>query len=210
MDIEKKEEQPLRSVVDDPSRKRKRRRCIICWSSVIGVILTIALIILILSLTVFKAKKPVMTVNSVSLEDLNFSLNPIPAGVSLNLSLALDISIENPNKVSIKYRTSSASLRYRGKEVGNVPIPAGKLGSDDKTQLNLTLTVFADRLVSDSDLYRDLVGGNLPFTTYTRIKAKVKVLFVNIHVTSTSTCDVNIDVQSRSIPDQNCRYKNKI
>ncbi|KAI3819808.1 hypothetical protein L1987_13660 [Smallanthus sonchifolius] len=32
---------------------------------------------------------------------------------SRNLSLGLDILIENPNKVSIKYQTSSASLRYR-------------------------------------------------------------------------------------------------
>ncbi|KAK9068963.1 hypothetical protein SSX86_013079 [Deinandra increscens subsp. villosa] len=215
MDIEKKDEQPLRSVAvspaaDDKSRKRKRRRCIIITcSSITGVILTIALILLILSLTVFKAKKPVLTVNSVALQDFDVSVDPLPLRVLLNLSLALNITIENPNKVGISYASSSATLRYKGRDVGDVPIPAGKIGSDDKEQLDLTVTIFADRLVTDSEIYRDVLGGNLPFSTYTKIKAKVRVVFVHIHVTSTSTCDVNIDIQSRSITNQTCRYKNK-
>ncbi|CAH1439492.1 unnamed protein product [Lactuca virosa] len=213
MDIEKKDEQPLRSSplthTDEP-RQRKRRRCIICCASVTGVILTILLVLLILGLTVFKAKKPVMTVNSVALQDLNVSFHTFPVRVSLNLSLDLGISIENPNKVGVKYKPSSASLLYRGNEVGQVPIPAGEIGSDDTRELNLTVTVFADRLLSDSDMYRDLLSGNLPFTTYTRIKAKVRVLFIHIHVTSISTCDVNIDIVGRRIANQTCNYQNSL
>nr|XP_043611232.1 uncharacterized protein LOC122582863 [Erigeron canadensis] len=220
MDIEKKDEQPLRSpsapplsttTADKPSRKR-RRRCIIIWSSIIGTILTIALIILILSLTVFKAKKPKITVTSVALQNFNFNMIPLPLPprVLLNLTLAVELFIENPNKVSVKYKTSSAILRYKGQDVGNVPIPAGKIGSDDKKQLNLNVTVFADRLVTDTDLYTEILSGNLGFSTYTRIKAKVKVVFVYIHVTSTSTCDVNIDVQNRSVRNQTCHYDNKL
>ncbi|KAI3788505.1 hypothetical protein L2E82_01273 [Cichorium intybus] len=213
MDVEKKDEQPLRSppLPHDQSHKPKRRRCIIICSSITGVILTIALVFLILGLTVFKAKKPVLTVGSVALEDFNVAVNTFPVRVSLNLSLALGISIENPNKVGVKYGNSSASLLYRGTEIGEVPIPAGEIGSDETKQLNLTVTVFADRLLSDSDLYRDLIiNGNLPFSTYTRIKAKVRVLFIHIHVTSTSTCDVNIDVPGRRIANQTCHYKNKL
>ncbi|KAI3676569.1 hypothetical protein L1987_86180 [Smallanthus sonchifolius] len=211
MDIEKKEEQPLRSVADDNhSRKHNRRRCIIICSSVTGVILTITLILLILSLTVFKAKKPVLTVNSVALQDFDVSVTPLPLRVSLNLSLALSISIKNPNKVSVKYRNSSTSLRYKGREVGDVPIPAGKIGADGTEDLNLTLTIFADRLVTDSEIYSDIIGGKLGFSTYTKIKANVRVVFFHIHVTSTTDCDVNIDIGSRSIPNQNCHYKNKL
>ena len=80
MDVEKKQEQPLRAVpvpvtIDD-AKKRKRRRCIIIWSSVLGTFFTIALVLLILGLTVFKAKKPVLTVDNVSLEDFDLSINP--------------------------------------------------------------------------------------------------------------------------------------
>ncbi|PWA72146.1 late embryogenesis abundant protein, LEA-14 [Artemisia annua] len=214
MDVEKKQEQPLRgvpvSVTVDEAKKRKRRRCIIIWSSVLATFATIALVLLILGLIVFKAKKPVITVDNVSLEDLDVSINPLALQVSLNLSLGLDISIENPNKVGVKYKSSSAIVRYKGDDIGNVPIPAGKIGSDDKKNLNLTLTVYADRLVTNSEIYREVLGGNLMFTTYTKIKAKVRVLFIHIHVTSTSTCDVNVDIRNRRIANQTCQYKNKL
>ncbi|KAK1426735.1 hypothetical protein QVD17_15414 [Tagetes erecta] len=214
MDIEKKDEQPLRSNPNSNNewhkQKQKRRRCIIIWSSIIGVILTIALIILILSLTVFKAKKPVITVNSVALQDLDFSINPLLLRVSLNLSLALGVTVKNPNKVSISYQNSSATLRYRGKDIGDVPIPAGKIGSDGTERLNLTVTIFADRLVTDTEIYGDILGGNLPISTYTRIKARVRVVVFRVHVTSTSSCDVNIDIRNRSVANQTCSYKNKL
>ncbi|KAF5782503.1 putative Late embryogenesis abundant protein [Helianthus annuus] len=213
MDIEKKDELPLRSATvptTGDQKKLKRRRCIIICSSILAVILMIALILLILSLTVFKAKKPVLTVNSVALDDLDVNITPLPPKISLNLSLALDLTIKNPNKVSIKYQPSSAILRYKGRDLGDVPIPAGKIGADGIERLNLTVVLFADRLLTDSGIYRDVLGGNLPFSTYTRIKAKARVVFFNVHVTSTSTCDVNIDIGSRSVSNQTCHYKNNL
>ncbi|MFS7987243.1 putative Late embryogenesis abundant protein, LEA_2 subgroup [Helianthus anomalus] len=214
MDIEKKEEQPLRSttvsVAGDHNPKLKRRRCITICSIITGVILMIALILLILSLTVFKAKKPVMTLNSVELEDLDVKISPLPLQISLNLSLALDLTIKNPNKVSVKYQPSSAILRYKGRDIGDVPVPAGKIGADGSERLNLTLVIFIDRLVTDSDMYRDVLGGNLQISTYTRVKAKVRVVFFNVHVTSASTCDVNVDIASRSVSNQTCHYKNNL
>lgn len=210
MDVEKKDEQPLRSPSFSGNNHHKRRKCIIIWSSVIGVILLIALILLILSLTVFKPKKPIITVNSVAIKDLDVSLNPLQLNFSLNLSLALDLTIQNPNKVGAKYQSSSATLRYNGKDVGDVPIPAGRIGSDGKKDMNLTLTVFADKLISDSNVYGDILRGDLLFSTYAKIKAKVRVLFFHISVTSTSTCDVNVDIRSRGIRNQTCHYKNTI
>ncbi|XP_076894038.1 uncharacterized protein LOC143546215 [Bidens hawaiensis] len=201
MDVEK------RSASVDPSRKLHRRKLIIIWSSITGAILTIALLLLILGLTVYKPKKPILTLNSLHLQDLHVSLIP---PVSFNLSLAVNITINNPNKVTIKYQSSSATLRYKNNDVGNVPFPDGRIGADGSEDLNLTLTVFADRLVSDSDIYGDVVAGNVPFSTYTRVKAKVRVLFFYIHVTSTSTCDVSVNVVSQTIANQTCYYKNKI
>ncbi|XP_076918144.1 uncharacterized protein LOC143578442 [Bidens hawaiensis] len=213
MDIEKKEEQPLRSTpttTGHHTKPQRRRRCIIICSSILAVLLSITIIIIILAFTVFKAKKPVLAVTSVALQDFDVSVVPIPPSVTLNVSLALGISIKNPNKVSIKYRNSSATLRYKGRDIGDVPIPAGKLGSDDTERLNLTVTIFADRVVMDPQIYSDIIGGVLPISTYAKIKAKVRVVVFNIHVTSTSSCDINIDVRTRSIANETCRYKNKL
>lgn len=218
MHVKRKDNQETLSAIpagDDDQHSQtpaKRRRRCICFSvALISVLAVVALLILILALTVFKSKKPVTTVNSVALKDVNVSVTLLPLSVSLNISLDINISVRNPNKVKIKYRNSSAALRYKGHDVGNVPIPAGKIGSDGTKQLNLTLTIFADRLLTDLDIYRDVIGSNFPVSTYTRISATVRIVnLFNIHVVSTSTCDLNIDILKRRIANQRCHYKNKL
>ncbi|KAI3676145.1 hypothetical protein L1987_85745 [Smallanthus sonchifolius] len=205
MDIDKKDELPLTTIVADVNqhRRRKRRRWI-CLS-VIAVILAVALIILILALTVFKAKKPITTVNSVAIKDLHASFNLLPPRVSLNVSLDLDITIKNPNKVRVKFRNSSAVLFYKDQVIGDVPIPSREIGSDGTKQLNLTLTVFADRLLTNSDVYADLIRGNLPVSTYTRISGKARILnLFNVRIVSVSSCDLDISISSRRISNQSC------
>ncbi|XP_023728383.1 uncharacterized protein LOC111876087 [Lactuca sativa] len=209
----KNEPQEILSAIpgdDQRSRSHKRRRYI-CLSVTICVLIAVGLLILILAFTVFKSKKPVTTVDSVVLEDVNASVNLIPPMVSVNVSLDISISVKNPNKVGIKYRNSSATLRYKGKDIGDVPIPAGMIGAGDTKQMNLTVTVFVDRLATDLDIYGDVISGNLPLSTYTRISGKVRILnLFNIHVVSTSTCNLKIDILNRRIEDQNCHYKNKV
>ncbi|KAI3507272.1 hypothetical protein L1887_22181 [Cichorium endivia] len=193
-----------------PSRSHKRRRCI-CLTVTICVLIAVGLLVMILALTYFKSKKPVTTVNSVVLKDVNASVSLIPLRVSVNVSLDISISVKNPNKLGMKYRNSSAALRYEGKDIGNVPIPAGTIGSGETKQLNLTVTVFVDRLVRDVDVYGDVISGSLPLSTYTRVSGKVRILnLFNIHVVSTSTCNLKIDILKQRITDQNCHYKNKI
>lgn len=197
------------------SLKRKRRRRFmknICLG-LIAVILVVVLILLILALTVFKAKRPVPTVNSLSLDHLDFDLDIPRLQVHLNITLRVHLSIKNPNKVGFSYTNSSALLKYKADQViGQVPIPAGKIKSDGTTPMNLTLTVMADRLLSDSNVYSDVISGTLPLTTYTRIKGKVRILkLFTIHLVSYSTCDLTINVRGGgSLANQNCRYKTKL
>ncbi|GKV04276.1 hypothetical protein SLEP1_g16452 [Rubroshorea leprosula] len=178
----------------------------------IAVLLAVGLLILILALTVFKAKKPVTTINSVHLGHLDVGLDFPRLGVSLNVTLDVDLSVKNPNKVGFKYKNSSAELNYRGKLVGEVPIPAGEISPDETVGMNLTVTVMADRLLSDSSqLFSDVLSGVLPINTLTRISGKVKLLnLFKIKVISTTSCDVTIFTSNRTIADQDCKYKTQL
>ncbi|KAH7866324.1 hypothetical protein Vadar_018872 [Vaccinium darrowii] len=187
------------------NRKRRRNICLV----VIAVILGLVLLMVILGLTAFKAKHPVTTVNSVALEDLKLDLN---MGVYLNVTLDVNLSIKNPNKVGFKYTNSSALLNYRGQVVGEAPIPASKISAGQTMTMNLTLTILADRLISNPNLYSDVViSGTLPLSTFTRISGKVRILkIIKIHVVAYTTCDINIDVVNRSVTNQSCQYKTKL
>ncbi|KAL7095037.1 hypothetical protein ACP275_10G000500 [Erythranthe tilingii] len=210
MEVEAQSNQQVKKMMMGTDRKkscRRRRRCI-CLS-VTAVILSLGMLFLILGLTVFKTKRPVTTVNSISLDDLDLSLDLARLSVRLNVTLDVSVSVENPNRVGFKYNNSTAFLRYKGNDVGEVPIPAGKIGARDTRSLNLTLTLMADRLLSDSNLYSDAASGTLPFQTYIRISGKVRLLF-NIHVVTYTTCDLQIDLINRAVSNQKCQYKTKL
>ncbi|CAN1175483.1 hypothetical protein LINPERHAP2_LOCUS31965 [Linum perenne] len=196
------------AVAGKSNNRNRRRRRTVCLGATAATIILLALIILILALTVFKAKHPVTTVNSVAVDDLAVSLDLLKLRPRLNLTLDLNLSIKNPNKVGLKYTDSSASLNYRGSQVGEVPIPAGRISADSTTLLNLTLTLMADRLLSNSQLYSDVLSGQLPLNTYARIKGKVTVF--HIRVTSTSICDFTVFLSNRTVGDQTCNYKTKL
>jgi len=189
------------------NRKRRRNICLV----VIAVILGLILLMVILKFTVFKAKDPVTTINSVALKDLDFELNIAKLGVYLNVTLDVNISIKNPNKVGFKYKNSSALLNYRDRVVGEVPIPAAKISPGQTVTMNLTLTILADRLISNSNLFSDIISGTLHLSAFTRISGKVYILkIIKIHAVSYTTCDINIAILKRSVTKQSCQYKTKL
>ncbi|XP_059668187.1 uncharacterized protein LOC132313440 [Cornus florida] len=195
-----------------PSSSKRMSRTKICLLVTFAVILAVVLLMVILGLTVFKPKRPVTTVNSVSLKDVDFSLDVLNGPrVHINVTVDVNLSVKNPNKVGFKYTNSSAFLKYRGEIVGEAPIPAGEISSDQTRPMNMSLTVLADRLLTNSNAYSDVLSGTLPLTTYTRIPGKVRILnFIKIHVVSYTTCDLTINVLSRTVADQTCHYKTKL
>ncbi|GMI89947.1 hypothetical protein like AT3G54200 [Hibiscus trionum] len=203
-------EQPNSSAAATGVLRKRRKLRNICFA-VIGVLVFIIVLILILAFTVFKAKRPVTTIDDVSLRDLKFSVDLARLQVLLNATVDVDISIKNPNKVGFKFKDSNAQLNYRGQQVGEVPIPAGKISADKTVPMNLSLTVMADRLISDANFFSDIRNGELPLSTKTEIPGKVNVLnLFRIRVVSSSSCNFTVFLSNSSVGDQNCKYKTKI
>ncbi|KAL6553386.1 hypothetical protein OROGR_007228 [Orobanche gracilis] len=72
------------------------------------------------------------------------------------------VAVRNPNRAVFKYGKTSALLKYRGKDVGEAPIPVGVIGSRKALRLNLGLKLMSDRLLSDSNFNSDAISGTLP------------------------------------------------
>ncbi|KAM1386924.1 hypothetical protein PS1_033323 [Malus domestica] len=157
------------------------------------------------------AKDPTTTVNSVVLKDLDLALNIPRLSVDVNLTLGVDLSVNNPNKVGFKYKNSTAFLNYRGTNVGEAQIGSGEIFADRTKSMNVTLTIMADRLLGKSELFSDVVAGTLPLNTLTKVSGEVSVLGIfKIHVVSTSSCDFRIDVGNVTVGQQHCTYKIKL
>ncbi|KAG9147101.1 hypothetical protein Leryth_005349 [Lithospermum erythrorhizon] len=213
MDIESKTDNktlmPNTNQDEDLRRKRRRKICIIIMV-VVGILVALAVLFIILAFTVFKAKHPVTTVNSVSLDDVKVSFDITKLRVFINATLLIDLMVDNPNRVGMKYDQSVAYLRYKDQEVGEAPVEEGEIGAKETKPMNLTMKLMADRLLFDSDVYSQARSGALPLSTYVEISGKVKVLLFNIKVKSSSTCNFNIDVMSQGLSDLTCHYKTKV
>ncbi|KAJ8649888.1 hypothetical protein MRB53_002911 [Persea americana] len=139
---------------------RKRRKV---WISLSLLILFI-LILLILGITLFKPKHAITTVNSVKVNGMRVALDVPQLRVDFNVSLDIDLTVKNPNRVSFRYGNSSALLYYRGVVVGEAEIPAGQISSGETKGMNVTLVLMADQLLSDSDFYSDVVSESRYFS----------------------------------------------
>ncbi|CAL9044056.1 uncharacterized protein LOC135673288 [Musa acuminata AAA Group] len=183
------------------------RRCVIIS---VAVILGIALLLLILGLTVFRPRHTVTTINSVHLGALRVGLDVPHLSVDLNVTLDLDITATNPNRASFRYDTGNAELFYHGGLVGEAVIPPGRVGAEGSVRTNVSLTVMADRLISDATLYKDVISGSVPFSTNTRLPGTVTILGVfKHHMVAYTMCNITVSVQSRSVENSDCRYKTK-
>nr|XP_016498206.1 PREDICTED: uncharacterized protein LOC107816969 [Nicotiana tabacum] len=192
------------------ARKHKRRRkiCMLVLCAHIILVITFA----ILNFTVLRPKRPVVTLDSLTLKDLTVSIDAARFKVFLNITMSGDLSIYNPNRVSFQYEDINPYIEYRGEEFGDVHVPAGKIGSRTTTAINFVLIIMADRLSSDPNLYSDVVEkGILPLNIYVKLKGKVKlnVLF-KVKVKVSTKCDLSLDIHTASLANQSCQSKTKL
>lgn len=186
----------------------KRRPCASCCATSVCLILLIIIIIIILAFTVFKPKKPEIDVQRIELQDIKVSLgrSGIILKPSINITLALVLSVHNPNEASFKYTQSSSRAFYHGDEVAIVPIPAGAIESQGSETISTTLHVLANQLISNSQLLGDFLAGSLPFSVSTDLSGRVKVLSViKHHVDISSQCSFSISIASKSIDTTDCQ-----
>lgn len=188
--------------------RNRRRRCILISLSIF---LCIVLLLVILGVTVFRVRDATTTVNSVKLGGFKAGFNIPNLGVDLNVTLDIDLTAHNPNHASFRYGESTAELFYKGSQAGEAAIPPGEIGAGGSERMNVSVTIFAGRLIGDSALYTDVISGSVVFQVSTRIPGRVTVLGIfKHHIVTYSNCDVIVNVSNRTSETSNCRYKAKL
>ncbi|PKA66974.1 hypothetical protein AXF42_Ash004464 [Apostasia shenzhenica] len=188
-----------------------RHRCRRCALTSVAIILCIALLLVILGLTVFRIRSATTTVNAVNLNGLHAGIDIFHLNVDLNVTLDIDLTAHNPNVASFRYGEGSAELFYRGAQIGEAGIPPGEIDAGGSVRMNVTVTIFTDRLIGDPAAYTDLLAGSMVFQTSTMIPGRVTLLgFLKHDVVTYSSCDLTVDVGSRTVDHSECRYRTKI
>ncbi|KAF3974409.1 hypothetical protein ACB098_11G072700 [Castanea mollissima] len=215
--VEKEQVRPLAPATDLPSsdhdeaalyiQKLKRKRCIKCCGIISALLLLQAIAVIILIFTVFKVKDPIIKMNGVTITKLELINNTIPKP-GVNMSLIANVSVKNPNVASFKYSNTTTTLFYHGSIVGEARGPPGKAKPRRTMQMNITVDIITDRLISNPNLQLDVGSGLLTMSSYSKIPGRVKMLsIIKKHVVVKMNCTMTVNISSRAIQDQKCKRK---
>ncbi|CAO1945049.1 unnamed protein product [Urochloa humidicola] len=156
---------------------RKRRCALWCGGCCTSTVVLLGIAALVLALTVFKVKDPVLTMNSVTLEGVDGNLGGTARHpVSVNATLTADVSIKNPNAASFRFARSETDFYYAGETVGVAYAPQGEVGAGRTVRMNVTLDVLADRISPNINATDLIFGQDYDLTSYTEITGRVSVL----------------------------------
>lgn len=196
------------------SKQRQRRKAtIICLATTLFLILLVALVGFILSVTVLRLRQPRTQLVSASLEGVAPKLSFPVMKVELNVTLNLTLLIHNQNHASFKCGLGRSVLLYQGKEVGEAELNPGLIPAKGTATMcsNLILEVgrFADSGLAS--IFRDVMAGQIAMASKTRIPGRVNLLGIfKKHVVTSSDCQFVVGFPDLNIKSQDCKYHNKL
>lgn len=166
------------------------------------------MIMLVLMLTVFHVKDPVIKMKNVKIQGFDALARPNNLGQAVNLTVEADVSVKNPNVASFKFSNTTLSLYYDGNVIGEAQIAAGEARGRRTVDKNFRIDV---KILISPRLKSDLASGVLSISTYTKISGKVKIMnTIKKHVVVQMNCTMTLNTRSQAIQDQNCKRKTSL
>ncbi|KAI4305123.1 hypothetical protein L6164_028509 [Bauhinia variegata] len=190
------------------SDKTSHRGLKICLgvSALFTLIFTTVIVTLIF--TIFKPKDPIITIHPVDFENINqlsFASN-----VTLNVTLDVDIIIQNPNYASFKYHNSTAYVNYHDLVVSEVPIKAQFIPARSKINLTTSADFMVGKLIENPNFWLDFANGTLNFTSMATLPGKVTMLkIIKFNGTVNNRCDISVNISSKAV-ESKCLSKIKL
>ncbi|KAF8016687.1 hypothetical protein BT93_H2034 [Corymbia citriodora subsp. variegata] len=172
---------------------------ICCFTSVVFLVI-LTIIIVSLSLTIFKPKEPQITVQSVVLGSMQSNVTP----------LSMLITIDNPNYGGFKYESTTGYLNYNGSTVAEIPFAHNKIPARAKINMNTSTDLITDKLISNPSFWEDVALGRVNFTSTATLPGKVSVAKIfKYRATTYITCYILFHIQSQAV-DSKCNTRIKL
>lgn len=170
----------------------------------------ISVIVLIIFLTSSRGNFKVR-MSGVSLETLKYvvvnSSNPSNSP-SFFMVINTEISFKNKNLFDAKVGASTATLSYRGMEVGKSSINNVKVDALSKEKVNITVSAGSDNKVSSKEfpqLSSDLNSKNLSFIFHAKMKAEPIGWLEFLKKSVTMNCSFVVDIGTKKISPFSCK-----
>jgi hypothetical protein len=189
----------------------KRRTCRICCGVAVLFVLALVVVIIVLSQTLFKFRDPQVSIISMKLETISVALDVLTLSAVLNISVATDVRVTNPNHYNFKYTNSTAMMFYHGQQIGDISLGAGEIRAKQSVDMAAIVTVEALKIVESPNVLSDLESRIAPLNLTSSIPGRVNVAGIyKHHVVATLDCNMEIWVTNQTLKDYQCTQHVKL
>ncbi|XP_021289571.1 uncharacterized protein LOC110420539 [Herrania umbratica] len=185
--------------------KLKKRRYIQCCGCVAALLLIQAVVILVLFFTVFRIQDPMIRLNSVTIQRLEFFQNG-SLRTDVNVTLLADVSVKNPNVATFKFNNSTTLIYYGGRVVGEGDHLQGKAKPRRTLRRNVTVDIIPEKILAVPSLMSDIASQALNISSYTRISGRVRILnIIKKNVVVKFNCTMTYRLSGQEFHGESCR-----
>jgi hypothetical protein len=171
--------------------KAKRRPVLICCGVLVAAIAVLAVVFVALYFTVFRPRSPKVVATAVVADLL--PKGDGGGGQDLNLTVHVDVTVNNPNYAAFRYGDVVTLVRYHGSDVGMSVVPAGEIGARETLTVAAAVEVDTLKVAATPYFYVDFPTGKLPFETATAVAGEAVVLGTfKISASSQVACQVTV------------------
>ncbi|CAN1124144.1 hypothetical protein LINPERPRIM_LOCUS3600 [Linum perenne] len=144
----------------------------ICCITATAIVTVTTIILVTLALTVFKPRDPDVVLYPVGLSKIrltDFITND-------SVTTAIVIGIVNENYGSFEWRELTASVKYNGEDVGEVPLVDTVVPKRSNVNLTTSVILRLNKLTGDGTaVFKELAGGGLNLTCSVTVVGKIRV-----------------------------------
>ncbi|XP_040940176.1 uncharacterized protein [Gossypium hirsutum] len=158
----------------------RKRRYIQCCGCIAALFLILAVVVLVLSFTVFRIGDPLIRLNSLTIQSLDISTNG-SLKTRVNLTLLVDVSVKNPNAATFKFDNCSTTIYYGGRVVGEGVHFQEKIKPRRTLRRNVTVAIDPVKFVEVPGFITDLMVAkrlNIPQQWLSRREVQARTRFL--------------------------------
>ena len=175
-----------------------------CLAYIVAAVILQALIIAVFVVLFARVRTPKVRLGSVSIENLNENSNS--SNPSFNLKVKAQVTVKNTNFGHYKFENTTATVSYRGTEVGEADIVKARAKARTTKKFDVTFSLHSNKVSSNSQLSNDLKSKNLTFSVHANLHGKVHLLKVFKRKKSAEmNCSFVVDTSAKSIHDLSCK-----
>ncbi|MBA0563920.1 hypothetical protein Golob_008880 [Gossypium lobatum] len=185
----------------------RKRRYIQCCGCIAALFLILAVVVLVLSFTVFRIGDPLIRLNSLTIQSLDISTNGSLQSTRVNLTLLVDVSVKNPNAATFKFDNGSTTIYYGGRVVGEGVHFQEKIKPRRTLRRNVTVEIDPVKFVDVPRFVTDLmVAKRLNVSSHTRISGRVNIMnLFKKHVVVKFSCSMTVRIPSNGFHGEKCK-----